>query len=775
MTALATPDRALNTAEFDIDVRAVRSGTPPELGLLGDSSTGWSADYELLFHKLKFAAWPNTGHARLGYISLAGTFEPVEENLLNRYWVDDQVRITMFPPTFSSGAPIGVGTGTAGGDGDAGGVAEADASGGVVIFEGAMQRQSFSIRATGDRDDEDTTIVAIDAPTLDNLDPAHLVRGRWVQDPADAAGTPLIIDGPFVPAVFNSGGRPNMMPTDPMTAHDGGIGLSAQLFTFDGDHRAEFWTPRKAIVSILTMWLYGHSTASGTAKTRSATLEVLTAQALLDDTMNAGRWNGLDAILPEVSVQGLGVFDALNKVCRAAGFQMSVTPPLGRRPAEVEDAAAIDRLYQVRLWRVGNGPDGSVRLQARPAHDAASLSAAAELKANNTDTLTGLADAVPTRNHVIATGPVLVETTVELKPYWASGDVDGGSVVRRLQMMVPGNTTEQYHSRHVIGGDEFEDYGHVGRLWGVDCTGQFRSAGLGYTTPAAYAHDADGFDWLAHLEIDGADDLTVERTANGVTDPIAWTKRPRRPMPLTRPGLEHLERPYLLEVSEDGGSAWTVLPATAFDVLQDSFAIKIKDTHNLANVNADFFVNNAAPPEVSASWWGLIKTNNLRFRLTCLIEADHAQRFDATRQTGSGTLYTKATQVRSSAVTVYASPSSTLHNSASWAKIDDGGFGASTAGADREQLLQDLAERTRDERELIRLALSGATWLMDPAMVQVGDRVTSIEGRDLPLHQTSSSGEQRSPSVVSVTITGAPEGSQGISYDLSDESMRRGV
>jgi hypothetical protein len=780
MTALAIPTRALNTATFDVFTRRVRSGTPPEIGLLADEADDWSIDYELRFLKLKLAAWPNSGYAHLDYVSLAGDLEPIENNLGPRYWVDDQIRIKMYPPTFSSGAPIGVGTGTAGGDAD-----ELEASSpGVTVFEGVMSRQSFGVRATDQRDDEDTGIVCVDGPTIDNLDPEHLVRGRWVQDPGESPGTPYLIDSPYQPAVFNAGGLPNMMPTLPMTAHDGGIGLSAKLFTGDGDYRATYWTARDALVSLLAMWLYGHSTASGTAKKRSATLETLTAQALLDDAIEGARWTGLDAQLDDVSVQGLGVYDAMLKVCRAAGFEMSVTPSMGRPPAEVEgeeEPAAIDRLYQIKLWRSGAGPKTSIKLQPRPAHNAASGSAEDELKANNTSELSGLVDATRVRNHVIATGPVLIETTVTLKPLWSPDDVDDATIDRLLQFSVPGNTDAgtaytDYAEKHIEGGAQFATYGHVGRLWGLDCTGQVAAEELGYaSTPAAYVHDEDGFDWLTHLSIDNSTDaLSVERAANHVTDDIRWSVRPRAALPLRRAGIGTPRQPYILRVSENGGSSWTELPSTSFKVHADRFAVYLQGIKNLATVNANTLAGDGAPADIDASWWYLISTGNLLFDLTCLVEADHAQRYDAKRQDGAGTLYSRAVIVASRAPTIYASPSSIL-NGSSWVKLDDGGYGDSTAGADREQQIQDLAERVRDAQAPLRVSLAAGTWLMDPALWQPGDRVTSIEGRGLGLRQTTPKGEQRSPSIVSVTLTGYPEDAQGVAINLQDEAMRRGV
>lgn len=280
------------------------------------------------------------------------------------------------------------------------------------------------------------------------------------------------------------------------------------------------------------------------------------------------------------------------------------------------------------------------------------------------------------------------------------------------------------------------------------------------------------------MGIDGGDDLTAARTANGVTDPIAWSNRERFALPLTRPGIEQLASPYLLEVSEDGGSSWTLLNASGLFVpLRDQFGIKL-NVDNLATVNKDRYSGGSeldSPPD--DSWWKLITTKQLQFRLTCQIEADHAARFDAPRDAGSGgTLHTRAALVESEAVEVWASPDSILNAGSTWERIEDGGYGTSSAGADRTANVQDEAERLRDTQGLVRFSISGSTFIMDPGTFQVGDSIEAIDGRAIDLGRTApGSSTARFPSVVRVGIIGWPENAQRIEIDLGDNAIRRGV
>lgn len=767
MTAFTAPSRILRSAEFQPYIQRVGSTPLPEIGLVNETSqaNGWKPDYQLRCLDLSYGVWPRSSVARFDHVSASGRLAPIEETL-GEYWLDDMVRLVGFFPLAGTSAAVDP---TSGGGGE-----------GVVLFEGVLQRQSFRVQTAGGREDEGMQLVAIDGPTIDNLAPEHLIRGRWIQDLGQAEGTITLIDTPGVPAVFNRGGMPNMMSPDQFDVDDEAteLDLQASAFTFDGDYRAQYWTLRKALLSILVYWLYGRQ---GEPLTRSSTLEWYTYQALtgLDETAGGGaeRWTGLDAILPEVDVQGLGVYDALARVCAAGGFEMAIAPRLGRPAPTGDGVVAADRLYEIRIWRAGGGPENTLKLRKRVDALVEDLPPEEELAQNNVNILSALRDATGVRNHVVAVGRTLLEVTVPLKPLWSPDDVSSATVNAELHGKVEaGSAASEYTQRHTSKGSDFGDYGHVGRLWGIDCTGSFSASGYG-SGDALYHHDPDGFDWLALLGIDGEDDLTAARTAGGVTDPIAWTRRERRALPLNRPGTDHMLRPYRLEASEDGGETWTEINlGNALRVQRESFAVFL-EIPNLAEVNTKTFSGDVALASTAElSYWKLITTKALQFRLTCLIEADHAARYDALPGAGtSGTLHNRAIVVESDVVEVWSSPDSLLNDGSTWERIHDGGYSNSTAGADRSQNLEDLAKRVRDTQGLTRIALSAATWVMDPGTFAVGDTIPGIDGRSLGLGRAVEGGDRRSPSIIGWQMIGWPEQAQGIQIDIGDSSLRRGV
>lgn len=748
MSAFAVKTRSRPVAEFSVYVRRVRSGTPPEMGQI-ESATGgeggWVFDGALRVQSIRYLKGPNTATAAFHYVPLGSSDEPFEAALL-RYSTDDQVRVVMYPPLANLDPQ--------------GGEAQ-----GVTVFEGVLARNNFRVVRQENQDSETTTLTAIASPVFDNRSPDHFIRGRWVQDIGEVEGDDWLIDSPEVPAVFNHRGQPNMLPTDHMTADAGELDLQARMFTFDGHSLAEYWTVREALLAIIVKWVYGKE---GEPLTRSCTLEWLTYQALtgLDDA--GDRWTGLDDILPETDIHGLGPFEAIERVCNAAGFEMSNSLPMGR--PDPEDAIEPDRLYQLRIWRSGAGPANTIKLMRRGTFRG--LTADQALSQNNIKTMTGMIDATRVRNHVIATGPTLIEGSFICKPLWSATEVDGTAIGPQLRMEVNGQAGNTYRQKHVAGVSSlFEDYKHVGRLWGIDCTGEFNQGDFGYDSEA-YGHDAGGFDFPGVLGIDGTDALSTERAANNVTDPARWTKRNRLPRPLKRVGLEKIRNGMYLEVSEDSGGTWSYIDV-AWSLVSGLFAIML-NVQDLAAVNAAWYQDKRDAPEVADSWWKLATIDEaLLFRLTCMVGADHATRHDAKRSL-SGTLYSRAALVETSIAQHWVSPSSAL-GGGSWAKLDTGDFGASTVGADRTPAIQDAAERARDRDEVLRLSLDAATWFMDPSLFQVGDSITAISGRNYPLGISSGNGSVRYPSIASVTMTCAGERDQGIAIDLTDDIMRRGA
>jgi hypothetical protein len=783
MTALNTPNQTMPAAVFDVYVKAVY-GTPPEGGIIdsaSDAENGWSLAGNLRFNELRMGAWPRSGTADFERLPLDGVIDGFELGLFG-YGPDDQVRVVMVPPT--------VGTSVA---------TDPDPTSkegtGVVVFEGSLQITGFGMSgATATRDESETvTLVGTDVAAIDNLRPEHYVIGRWYAQ--GTTPTPVLIDGPSLPCVFNAGGRPNRSAAPKVDADTGEAPnvMQAYLFSSDGgasggDPAAEYWTVKEALRHLVVCWLFGIlESAGGDAQgelPRAVDLEPETYSALFTDDASGDRWGGLDKLLPEVDVQNLGVFDAIHQVCEAAGYRMAVLPRMGRPlpiANEGESATRVaDRLYELRLWRAGAGPENALRIANREGVNGAAT--AAELLADfNVSRLGGVRDSSSVRNNISACGRTLIETTVELKPMWDPADVDdlseaGGTLGQRHHSFPKGLDGDPYHQRHVKDGKLYEQYKHVGRLWGLDETGAFASTGY---DSGDYEHDAAGFDWLTHLGIDGEDDLTAAREANGVDDPIRWAKRPRTPLKLSRPESVAIGQAYKLEVSEDGGSYWYEIPQSAATLVREGFFGIMLTADNLATVNrfnagAQSKGATALPSE---SWWALFNDDEqlLRFRITCLVEADHAARFDAPIDAGAITRTPRAMRVDTRLTEVWQSPSSTIGD-ATWKRLDDGGLVASAAGADRTDNLKDLAERLRDERGQLRYSIGAESFIAEPSAFAVGDVVTGIDGRNLDFGLfLDSSGTMRYPSIVGMTITGWPEREQKVAITIGDEAARRGV
>lgn len=775
----ANDARVIRTTPYDVYVRRVRSGTPAEMGKLTTASKGedgWAFSPDLRVREVRLQKGSDPGWATFDYVTLAG-IEPIE-SMVRRYWADDQVRVVQ---TIANTDLLINDVDT---DDIVPGLAE---PGGLVVFEGVLSRSTVTAERSGDTERETMSITAFAAPEIDNTHPDHKVRGRWVVDPDNLVDSPLIIDGPDVPAVFNAGGRPNMHANGTMTAiassPAGAMSMVAKLFTSDGDPGAEYWTVQQALLSTIVMWLYGQ----GATLTRSVGLEYETYAALTEPTPGTGeaagdRWAGLEARMPAVGVQGLGVLDAVQAVCNAAGFDMAIMPSAGRMLPETASAAA-DRLYELRIWRKGAGPSATIKMMPRESFDGVGGDEA--IARNNVSMFTGMRDAADVRNRVVAVGRTYIEASFPLKPLWRSDWIDAATVTNRHGQLMVGQQGETYHRRHVSGGDQYAQYAHVGRAWGYDCTGQLLSDGDVYTTPAIYAQEAGGFNFHGFLGLGAANAIATERTARGVADPIVWSRRPRQPLPLSRPGLEKLVNGMILEASEDAGATWTrvelqfrVLPAADSG---GAFGIMLTDRRldNLAQVNLKTFTDDrsASAAADEDNWWTLMQEEQFQLRLTCRIAADHATRHDAAPSATGTTLYDRMAYVPTEIEETWAAPDSYFNGTSQFVKIHDTGYGTTAEDEDRSQSILDLAERRRDAGEGLRLSCTYDTWQMTLAPWRLGDKVVGIQGRNLSFATSAGSGgaSLRYPTIVGITITCWPEKSQGVAIDLDDTAMRRGA
>ncbi|MEM6258034.1 MAG: hypothetical protein AAGI37_06935 [Planctomycetota bacterium] len=775
MTQLSVPTRSTNPARFEVYTKPLGNeaaeGGIVESTIGGDA--GWQYEPRLAFIRSNYRSLPGSSNAVLRVVPTGGVIEPFEETLALGQ-IDLQVRVVLFPRfAGTSFGPDTTGT-------------EAN---GLLVFDGVIQRNAFNARGAENRpgqparpEDEGGSVIAVDAPSMDNHRPEHLVTGRWVNDHRSGGTTPVHVDGLSVASVFNANGKPNRGPTFAVEAESGELtNVNAALFTADGDELAGYWTVKEALGHLIVCWLYGiKDTFGGDAQgalARSATLDKQTYDAIFGPTPDDPQFSGLDAILPEVNVHALGVYNAIERICRFAGFRCSNLPALGRA---AEEGAVYDRLHLLRVWRAGSGRENELRLTARDQVNPAAK-ADEEMADNNVTMLSGIRDAANLVNHVSVAGRTLVEVTVPLKPMWPPDEVDnlGGETISSRQQSQPtGQTGDTYYRRHVANGADFNDYAHVGRRWGIDETGvYYNNSSLGYVT-GNYAHQQGGFDWLSELAIDGTDAISLARVANGVTDPVRQLRRPHRPLPLSRPETLFRGQAFLLEVSEDSGTTWSELPQSAARLLTDGTFGVMLTAANLAMVNRKTFgaASEHAVAVPAESWWALFNSGVLRFRLTCLVELDAAARYDIPRDAESASLYPRAQRIDTGYTEVWQSPDSSLGNDA-WTRLDDGGLVASSVGADRTVNLRDVAQRAHDELGQVRWSVTIEDRLrLDPSQFQIGDRMTGIAGRDIDFDSASpGSAEPSYPSITSLTLVGLPEDSQRLVADIGSEAMRRGA
>jgi len=691
---------------------------------------GWHLDANLRCQSVVMRRGGNPGEAKFVFVPTDNKVASIED-VLNRHHPDRQVRVETFP----YGNPM-------------------------PVFEGVLERQPCRVVSHDTRVDERSDFIGLAMPWIDNRSQFHVVTGRWFYDTTPGGGGWDRVDSSAVPAVFNYRGRGNMDGDAAHTANTGGI--TARPFTHDDDLAGQQWTVGEAMKSVLAQWLFGGGGA-GAARPRATGVASATVSRL-----NSGQGDGLADVLPETDVSGLGVLDALAAVCAAGGFEFAVVP-------DMTGSLGGDRLYVVRIWRRHEGDLVDLMLPKRGKFPS---SASATLRRANVSNLHIMRDTAGIVNEVLSRGRVLIEVGLKLKPLWDPADMaDTGTVTLPETHALPARSfIDAYHKKHVIGGDDFLGFKHIGRRWGLDCTGASAS-GFYPSGSAPYDHDPDGIDWLTDLGLNGSNPLAAERTANNVTDPIVWTQRLRRALPLRRADALDTGLRYILELSEDGGNTFTdVTGLVSFTTLPDFLGIQLNNLPNLAAVNLATLGTDTVP-QVADSWYQKILDKQLIPRLTCLIEADHASSYFAPWQATSGTGYSRFSVIHIDAEEIWSHTDSALNTSGGWQK-QAGAPGTLGFGGDPTAALRGAAERLRDAGEGTRWSVGASTFLLQPDRWRVGDSVRGVVGRDISF-ATNAGSAVRYPAIVEVELKlCGPDGSangQGVFLSLSDTAQRGGV
>ena len=696
-------------------------------------------DPQLLCSQVVVRSGTAMGHASFMVVGLDNEPLPAED-VLRSYAPNDEVRVTLGP------APDG---------------RDDEDADDRVLFAGLLSRATFDTSRHADTERETQGLVALPWPAIDNRASEHLVRGRWLIDPQSTSST-QVIESPAIPPVFNAGGRPNRNASQKFTSQ--GPALSAYAFTYDGDPDAKYWTVGDAVASLLAKWLFGDVVELE----RHTSVQNYTKITLEAGSTEAPTLQGIEQVCPPVDVSGLGVFDAIDRVCAAAGFEWACDPV---SPSDEQILSESSHLYAFRMWRAGYGDTKAWSLSKRGAFTG---NANTDLERNNISRINGQVDAARVVNEVFGIGRAYIEATVELKPLWREADFTAVAPADRVRFMGrPANQdTEDYYRRHVAGGDDFSDYGHVGRLWGLDCTGHFEGDYTG-----AYQQDAEGVDWVALLGIDANAAFVQERTNNGITEDIVWTKRPRVALPLTMPAAQRAGRDFILEASDDGGSTWVdVTEPLAPRLHREYFGILITGVPNMLGVNFKT-LKGAVNTDPATSLWALIESKQLRFRLTCRIECDHATRYDALKDDRSGISRAQGRQIIVDAGEVWVAPNSFYNDTSGWVRSPGFGVKDNAAGEGEEgeyiRAVRGVALRERDATDRLRRSTHGSTWLMRTSTYRLGDRIQGVTGRQMSF-ATQGAGGTRYPSIVAITINLHPS-NQSVDYALGDESRTKGV
>ena len=706
---------------------------------------GWLPDPRLRPEFVRTQVGASPAIAGFTFIPLTSVDETIEQQMRN-YSIDDQVRIVVDPIQDQ-------------------GVTQFDLlaqENGEILFEGILQRNTPSLQGRDNGDVEQTDLTAFALSSLDNQATHNIIRGRMV---AVDSSTISEIETPDLPAVFNFRGRPNLSNATTISAKvaKGQATIAAPLWTHDDDSNARPATLARALQLILVSKLYGNANSHN----RNIDIDPLLALELIKDTFSSEtitrpeQFRGLDDQLPEINVQGLGALDAIEQVCTAGKFDMAIEVA-GRD----EYRTLVDRRHVLRIWRKNTGDLVPIDL----AKAGSSYSKPEQLFAeNNINAFSVIVDGAEIRNSIYVVGRSYVEAQFPLKPLWKPADIDSAEINASLQKTP---TAEQingsgYYAKHVVGGAEFKSYGHVGRVWGIDCTGDFD----GYeSSEPEYQHDEDGFDFVSHLDLNNVVEIQSLRQAAGVTDPIVWTKRIRHALPMVNPHARKRGINYILEVSEDAGETWYVYPRR-FSSLRDLCGFKI-DVENLASFNLEVARGLKQPGKVDVdkSWWKLISTKALRMRATFTVIADHANRWNAPRRVQGASIYDRAQWLSSRVDEYWIAPNSPLNDyspGGAWWRI----AGILTRGDDELQAgesLQQTAERRREQLEDVRMSVTIGTPLMLFKRYRLGNRISGVRGRNISF-ATRVGNQANYPNVVGVTYNIG--NTQSIQFSLTDQRL----
>jgi len=404
------------------------------------------------------------------------------------------------------------------------------------------------------------------------------VYGRWMQD---SAGEVRFYSG--LPCSFNPGGRPNRSAK--IGAAAGGV--NSCVFTYVGDPEAYYWAPIHAMAYLLGNYNYD--------------------QTWLDNPTFTDSQRDDDRPIV-ASVEGQSLWEALATVAAAGGYDVWEAFEIPEDPAgdsEPQVASAIK--FQLRSA-------GTLR-QVRHQAYRGSLATLDIKKTNSYTARVAESNASCIAAPVILGGAKLTQLTIELYKAWDpallaySASTDGPLILENDEQ-----TT--YRKRYVPGGDDFLQYGSVGRRWDANTDGLYNKWFVNTENPEE--HQAD----LGEL-VDGAAGT--------------WPAMPYKPRPLLdrlgqgRSALVYWTPDWSAETSDyttyELRSAHVDPERLAVYLTQANLAsIRYGDTTDKATHNFFYhLINDSATTKVF---------------LICTIASPIRCSFSAARRTSAGTAFT---------------------------------------------------------------------------------------------------------------------------------------
>lgn len=775
---------ALPLITHQVYVRHARDGAPA----LNGERTGYILDPRLRCDSIVARPGPRVASATISYVPAFGDPQSVED-ILAIYDADDQVMVVAQPivdelqPQMLRNPED-----------------ENDVAG-IVLFEGVLLRPTTRFQADSQSDAEGVAWNAWALPAaIDNRDAVgHLIHGRLVPAPGTFAPgveaeepRALAIESHAFPAVFNFRSRPNRHATVRVTSGDQSSDpvatLTAPLWTHDHDATGRYWTVRDALQLTLLWALYGVNTPvfpyDVTAWPRTLGVHRNTLAGiwnLVDDNADGEldgpryenlpeRWEGLDAVLPEVSIHGKHVLNALQEICLAGGFEFYIRHRgWHTAPHSLDnELSPDDRPYVLHIQKRGTGTQVTVDLAKR---GTTFLDAESATLDNSMARAQLLRDNENIENSLIGQGQALIESRFDLLPLWNPDDA-ADFELSTDQQATPENEDlegDGYFARHTSKGAQFGQYGHVFRRWGLACLPGF----VGHTTPAIYVQDEDGFDFVEYLQLNASGSgIFDERLALGVETPIVWMRRRRTCLPLQSAEAKLLGRQLMLEVSEDGGETWQLCPVQ-FKTLTDDFGISL-NLDNLATVNQASLTGGESP-EPETSWLGLMLAGELLFRITCAVECDHGGRCIAPWRQSSASRYETGGIIPLNIEEVWRDTQRHYwpleDRQVSHVKL---AAGQPLADGDFSSPVRDMTQAYQAAHEASLITGSIVCPITELERYQVGQVVTQIRGRNLSLASTGGTGlgliPARYPAIASIEYS-LGDRFQAVTLTLTDSTL----